>query len=82
MQVFEAAEKEPRSVPASGVFNGRRVGLRVGLEVAVTNTSRPDGNATPWAYYNFRDPSLLVGVRSHRHAADGAGGQARFSNVS
>jgi hypothetical protein len=60
---------------ASGVFNGRRVGL----EVAVTNTSRPDGNATPWAYCNFRDPSLLVRVRVHRHAADGAGGQARFS---
>jgi hypothetical protein len=53
MQVFEAAEKEPRSVLASGVFNGRRVGL----EVAVTNTSRPDGNATPWACYNFTDPS-------------------------
>jgi len=53
MQVFEAADKEPRDVLASGVFNGRRVGL----EVAVKNTSRPDGKATPWAYYNFTDPS-------------------------
>src|SRR5258708_952484 len=53
MQVFEAADKEPRGVLASGVFNGRRVGL----EVAVKNTSRPDGKATPWAYYNFTDPS-------------------------
>jgi len=53
MQVFEAADKEPRSVLASGVFNGRRVGL----EVAVKNTSRPDGNTTPWAYYNFTDSS-------------------------
>jgi hypothetical protein len=53
MQVFEAADKEPRNVLASGVFNGRRVGL----EVAVKNTSRPDGEATPWAYYNFTDPS-------------------------
>ena len=53
MQVFEAADKEPRNVLASGVFNGRRVGL----EVAVKNTSRPDGKATPWAYYNFTDPS-------------------------
>ena len=53
MQVFEAADKEPRGVLASGVFNGRRVGL----EVAVKNASRPDGKATPWAYYNFTDPS-------------------------
>src|SRR5215472_10916827 len=53
MQVFEAADKEPRSVLASGVFNGRRVGL----EVAVKNTSRPDSNTTPWAYYNFTDSS-------------------------
>src|SRR5580693_1173168 len=53
MQVFEAADKEPRDVLASGVFNGRRVGL----EVAVKNTSRPDGKTTPWAYYNFTDPS-------------------------
>jgi hypothetical protein len=53
MQVFEAADKEPASILASGVFNGRRVGL----EVAVKNTSRPDGKTTPWAYYNFTDPS-------------------------
>jgi hypothetical protein len=53
MQVFEAADKEPRGVLASGVFNGRRIGL----EVAVKNATRPDGEATPWAYYNFTDPS-------------------------
>ena len=53
MQVFEAADKEPKGVLASGVFNGRRVGL----EVAVKNASRPDGKTTPWAYYNFTDPS-------------------------
>jgi cytochrome P460 len=53
MQVFEAAEKTPSNVLASGVFNGRRVGL----EIAVKNSSRPDGNSTPWAYYNFTDPS-------------------------
>jgi hypothetical protein len=53
MQVFEAAGKEPKGVLASGVFNGRRVGL----EVAVKNASRPDGKTTPWAYYNFTDPS-------------------------
>src|SRR5258708_23580044 len=43
----------PGSVLASGVFNGRRVGL----EVAVKNASRPEGKTTPWAYYNFTDPS-------------------------
>src|SRR5580704_10258263 len=32
MQVFEAADKEPRGVLASGVFNGRRIGLEVGEE--------------------------------------------------
>jgi hypothetical protein len=53
MQVFEAADKEPKGVLASGVFNGRRVGL----EVAVKNASRPDGKTTPWAYYSFTDPS-------------------------
>ena len=53
MQVFEAADKEPRGVLVSGVFDGRRVGL----EVAVKNASRPDGKTTPWAYYNFTDPS-------------------------
>src|SRR5712672_629927 len=39
MQVFEAADKETKGVLASGLFNGRRVGL----EVAVKNASRPDG---------------------------------------
>jgi len=53
MQVFDAADKEPKGILASGVFNGRRVGL----EVAVKDASRPDGKTTPWAYYNFTDPS-------------------------
>jgi hypothetical protein len=53
MQVFEAADKEPKGVLASGMFNGHRVGL----EVALKNASRPDGKTTPWAYYNFTDPS-------------------------
>jgi hypothetical protein len=53
MQVFEAADKTPSNILAAGVFNGRRVGL----EVAVKNSSRPDGKTTAWAYYNFTDPS-------------------------
>jgi hypothetical protein len=53
MQVFEAADKDTKGVLASGVFNGRRAGL----EVAVKNATRPDGKTTPWAYYDFTDPS-------------------------
>jgi hypothetical protein len=53
MQVFEAADKETKGILASGAYNGRRVAL----EVAVKNASRPDGKTTPWAYYNFTDPS-------------------------
>jgi hypothetical protein len=59
MQVFEPADKEPKGVLSRGVFNGRRVGL----EVAVKNGSRPDGNTTPWAYYDFTDRSDRTKVR-------------------
>jgi hypothetical protein len=51
MEVFEAADKEPKGVLASGVFNGSRSGV----EVAVKNSQRPDGKTTPWAYYDFTD---------------------------
>jgi hypothetical protein len=53
MQVFETADRPPSDVLAAGVFKGRRVGL----EVAVKNSSQPDGKTTPWVYYNFTDPS-------------------------
>jgi cytochrome P460 len=53
MDRFVAADKEPRGIVANGVFNGDRGGL----EVAVKNLSRPDGKTTPWAYYDFTDPS-------------------------
>ena len=51
MEQFAAADKEPKGVLASGVFNGERVGL----EVAVKNSHRPDKSTTPWAYYEFTD---------------------------
>jgi hypothetical protein len=51
MENFAASDKEPSDVLASGVFNGDRVGL----EVAVKNSSRPDGRTTPWAYHVFTD---------------------------
>lgn len=51
MELFAAADKEPKGVLASGVFNAQRVGL----EVAVKNSHRPDGRTTPWAYYDLTD---------------------------
>jgi hypothetical protein len=53
MDVFKAEDKEPKGVLASGVYNGERVGL----QVAVKNSHRPDGSKTPWAYYIFMDQS-------------------------
>jgi hypothetical protein len=51
MDRYSAADKEPRGIVSSGVFNGDRRGV----EVAVKNLSRPDGSATAWAYYDFTD---------------------------
>ncbi len=53
MEVFEAGQKEPRHI----VSRGRYEALRVGVEVAVKNSQRPDGSKTPWAYYNFTNPT-------------------------
>ncbi len=53
MEVFAAADKEPKGILASGVYDGERVGL----QVAVKNSHRPDGSKTPWAYYIFMDQS-------------------------
>jgi hypothetical protein len=53
MEIFAAADKEPKNVLASGVFNGDRLGV----EVAVKNSLRPGGGTTPWAYYDFTDPT-------------------------
>ena len=48
MEIYTAADREPKGVLATGVFNNERVGL----EVAVKNSHRPDGGP-PWAYYTF-----------------------------
>jgi hypothetical protein len=52
MEMFKAADKEPKDVLAKGAFDGERIGI----EVAVKNVARPDGSKTPWAYYDFTDP--------------------------
>lgn len=58
MEIYTAASKEPKGVLATGVFNNERVGL----EVAVKNSHRPDGG-TSWAYYTFINPQLPQVVR-------------------
>lgn len=51
MEQYAAADKEPKGVLTAGSYNGQRLGL----EVAVKNSSRPDKVQTPWAYYDFTD---------------------------
>jgi len=51
MEQYLAADRP--GVLAKGVFNG----ARVGVEVSVKNSRRPDGSTTPWAYYDFTDPA-------------------------
>jgi cytochrome P460 len=51
MEKFAAAERDTKGVLARGSFNGDRLGM----EVAVKNSRRPDGKPTPWAYYDFTD---------------------------
>lgn len=53
MEVFAAAERGPQDVVSAGQFNGDRIGI----EVAVKNSRRPDGSTTPWAYYDFTGTS-------------------------
>jgi Cytochrome P460 len=60
MEKFAAVDRDTKGVLASGSFNGDRVGL----EVAVKNSRRPDGSSTPWAYYDLTDPADPSKVRS------------------
>jgi cytochrome P460 len=53
MEQFAAADKEPQGILSAGVYNGERIGI----EVSVKNSARPDGSKTPWAYYDFVDRS-------------------------
>jgi hypothetical protein len=49
LELFESSQKEPQHI----VSRGRYEAKRVGFEVAVKNSARPDGSKTPWAYYSF-----------------------------
>lgn len=64
MEVFAADEKEPKGILSKGVFNGKRTGV----EIAVKNLHRPDGKTTPWAYYDFSDPSDPTRLRMAANA--------------
>ena len=56
MEIFTAADKEPKGVVSRGVFDGERVGL----QIAVKDSHSPAKHARNWAYYipqDVNDPS-------------------------
>ena len=56
MEVFTAADKEPKGIVSKGVFDGDRVGL----QIAVKDSHSPARHARDWAYYipqDVNDPS-------------------------
>jgi hypothetical protein len=56
MEVFTAADKEPKGVVTKGTFDGDRVGL----QVAVKDSHSPHKNPRNWAYYipqDVQDPA-------------------------
>lgn len=59
MEIFRAADKEPKGVLSAGVYNGERIGL----QVAVKNSQRPGPHIKPWAYYiplDLHDPQHIL----------------------
>jgi Cytochrome P460 len=52
MERFQSKQKEPQHIVSRGHYEAERVGL----EVAVKNSARPDGSKTAWAYYSFTNP--------------------------
>ena len=51
MEIFTAADKEPKGVVSRGVFDGERVGL----QIAVKDSHSPTKHARDWAYYIPQD---------------------------
>jgi hypothetical protein len=69
MEIFVAADKEPKNVLASGVYNGERIGL----QVAVKNSQRPGPHDKPWAYYiplDLHDPQHVQHASSRAFPDD------------
>jgi Cytochrome P460 len=53
MEVFTAADNEPKGIVSKGVFDGERVGL----QVAVKDSHSPAPHGRNWAYYIPQDVS-------------------------
>ena len=51
MEIFTAADKEPKNVLTAGVYNDKRIGL----QVAVKDSRHPSSPGRPWAYYIPQD---------------------------
>lgn len=66
LDVYAAKDREPRGIVTRGHYQSQRVGF----EVAVKNSRRPDGSQTPWAYYSFSNMGgpLLDTAKAHANA--------------
>ena len=63
MEIFTAADKEPKNVLAKGVYDGDRIGL----QFAVKDSHSPKPHERNWAYYiaqNLNDPSHTLHASS------------------
>jgi Cytochrome P460 len=63
MDVFVAADKEPKGVVTKGVFDGERIGL----QIAVKDSHSPAPHAHNWAYYipqDLNDPTHTLHASS------------------
>jgi hypothetical protein len=63
MEIFVAADKEPKGVVAKGIYDGDRIGL----QVAIKDSHSPEKHARNWAYYipqNLNDPSHTLHASS------------------
>jgi hypothetical protein len=67
MEIFTAADKEPKNVLAKGVYDGERIGL----QFAVKDSHSPQPHTKNWAYYiaqNMFDPSHALHASSSAFA--------------
>jgi hypothetical protein len=63
MEIFTAADKEPKGIVSKGVFDGDRIGL----QIAVKDSRSPDKHARNWAYYipqDLNDPLHVLHTSS------------------
>jgi hypothetical protein len=66
MEIFTAADKEPKNVLSKGVYDGERIGL----QFAVKDSHSPEPHGKNWAYYiaqNMFDPQHILHASSPAH---------------